>query len=47
MLNINPKSSQAARSLHQMGGFQDRFILVLAVRNYSKAHICTPAKIRR
>ena len=28
-------------------GFQDRFILVWAVRNYSKAHICTPAKIVR
>jgi len=32
------------RSLHQMGCFQDRFILIWAVRNYSKAHICTPAK---
>jgi len=28
-----------------MGCFQDRFILVWAVRNYSKAHMCTPAKI--
>jgi len=33
--------------LHQMGCFQDRFILVWAVCNYSKAHIWTPAKIIR
>jgi len=29
------------------GCFQDRFILVWAVRNYSKAHICTPTEIIR
>jgi len=29
------------------GCFQDRFILVWAVCNYSKVHICTPAKIIR
>jgi len=27
-----------------MGCFQDRFILVWGVCNYSKAHICTPQK---
>jgi len=27
-----------------MGYFQDRFILVWAMRNYSKAHTCTPQK---